>query len=126
MIGESQGKTKRGFTLIELLVVIAIIAILAALLLPALAKAKEKGRATVCMNNLKQIGAAFTGFAGDKGEYPWMLPWREAKDAYAHKERDQTGKTWGSGRWWCRWRCFYYLTFGMWGSCRRGKATAGG
>ena len=64
-----QGQGKARFTLIELLVVIAIIAILAAVMLPALQSARERGRSAACSNNLKQLGTAVAIYANENDDY---------------------------------------------------------
>jgi prepilin-type N-terminal cleavage/methylation domain-containing protein len=75
-------KERRGFTLIELLVVIAIIAILAAILFPVFAKARDRAKVTECLSNLKQIGTAVNMYADDSDGYLFPQFWANGEWNY--------------------------------------------
>ncbi|MEA3401028.1 MAG: DUF1559 domain-containing protein [Armatimonadota bacterium] len=81
-------KARNGFTLIELLVVIAIIAILAAILFPVFARAREKARQASCQSNLKQLGIALNMYAQD---YDERLPWHCRTTPVSDPNRNYTG-----------------------------------
>jgi prepilin-type N-terminal cleavage/methylation domain-containing protein/prepilin-type processing-associated H-X9-DG protein len=104
-------RRKKGFTLIELLVVIAIIAVLMAILMPALNRAREQGKRATCLSNLKQLTLAWIMYAddnddnlmnGDTGEYsihqhetPWVLAdWRSDMTTEAKKDAIYDGAMW--------------------------------
>jgi prepilin-type N-terminal cleavage/methylation domain-containing protein/prepilin-type processing-associated H-X9-DG protein len=103
---ESNRHKKSGFTLIELLFVIAIIAILAALLLPALSRSKARAHAIQCANNLHQLGLALQEFVGDNKVYPvdkvfWEPSWMDALEEQMHHDAGIRGD-------------FYFTTNGVW------------
>jgi prepilin-type N-terminal cleavage/methylation domain-containing protein/prepilin-type processing-associated H-X9-DG protein len=126
---------RKGFTLIELLVVIAIIAILAAILFPVFAQARDKARAAACLSNAKQIALALTMYTNDHdGTYPtkWIsrgsyaLRWNQSLQPYvknigvwscpSHKVRLPYGDPNSGGLWW-DWGVSYGMNedgFGYW------------
>lgn len=103
-------RTKGGFTLIELLVVIAIIAILAAILFPVFAKAREKARQASCVSNLKQLSLAILMYTQDYDEeFPPDYVWMQQPAPGGGDTADNTIDRWTYPGWWCyQWQLVVY------------------
>ena len=102
-------RERNAFTLIELLIVVAILAILAALLLPALRGAREKAKSMECVNNLRQIHLGFHLFAGDNdNRYPWSYSWN---DSLGNAGYFGAGETYYGRKRWPVYRCRAELSY---------------
>jgi prepilin-type N-terminal cleavage/methylation domain-containing protein/prepilin-type processing-associated H-X9-DG protein len=117
---QSGGKRTNAFTLIELLVVVAIIAVLAALLLPALSQAKDRARTAKCQSNQRQWGVALRLYVDEFGAYPLSFPWDQPAtvgDKLTGTAEEQLDRYVGPGnplmRMFCPWRTKGYWTRGL-------------
>lgn len=108
-VSRHRGAVTPAFSLIEMMVVIGVIAILAAIALPALSRAKEAGRAASCKSNLRQLGFALTMYGGEHAHYPYgadfergLLWYDSLKDYYADAEpvMDCPSYRGDKGYWW--------------------------
>ena len=103
-------RTRNGFTLIELLVVIAIIAILAAILFPVFAKARDKARQATCVSNVKQLSLGVMMYVSDyDGTYPPEYVWMQEAAPGGGDAIDYTADNWSYSGWWkWQWQLLVY------------------
>ncbi|MDA3960783.1 MAG: prepilin-type N-terminal cleavage/methylation domain-containing protein [Planctomycetota bacterium] len=126
MICDLQSEPRRGFTLIELLVVISIIAILAALLIPAISMARESARGAQCQNNMRQQGMLFEYYATEtEGLYPPATMEASSRHPWLPKPVPGAHGWTSHGEWWHTWTYYFepYLATGAKNKWRRGSIT---